>query len=110
MTINPDEFEPGTNVTARVRGEKSHGLVISVRLNQEDADALLELAESSGRTLSDLGRMAVRTMLGREKPTAYTLEISYGAPPSHTQATANVDMRSSRETFAPPVLQVAAAT
>lgn len=109
MTINPDEFEAGTNVTARVRGEKSGGLVLSVRLSSEDSEALLAMAEESRRSVSDIARQAVRAFLKREMPTSYTVEVTFGTPPSRSNETEESpeprsDAQSQRQTFGPAIL------
>lgn len=108
MTINPEDFEAGANVTSRVRSEKSGGLVVSARLSPEDTERLLTLSDETGRTVSDLARQAIRTFLSRGGlPAAFALEISYGTPPGGVEASPRADAVSERETFAPVVLQEA---
>ncbi len=110
MTINPDEFEAGTNVTARVRGEKAGGLVVSVRLSPEDAELLVNMAQESTRTVADLARQAIRAFLKLKGQTiSYPVEITYGTPPSNVASSPSADTHSDRETFGPPVLQHAGA-
>ena len=104
MTLDPELFEAGTNVTARVRGDKSPGLVLSVRLSAEDAESLLSMAEETGRSVSEIARMAVRAFLNKEKPASYAIEVSYGSPPGLTEASPRADVQSDRQTYAPPVL------
>lgn len=106
MTLSQDDFEAGTNVTARVRGEKSGGMVVSVRLAAEDSDRLVELAEETGRTASDLARQAIRSFLKLNgQPISFAVEVTYGTPPSTIDASLVAETRSDRETFAPTVLQ-----
>jgi hypothetical protein len=107
MTINPDEFEAGTNVTARARSEKSGGMVVSIRLSADDAEGILALAERSGRSVTDIARQAIRAFIGRGVQSSYTVEVSFGSPPQRTAEETVMprsDARSERETFGPPVL------
>src|SRR5205823_5557975 len=66
MTIDPSEFEPGEDVTHLVeRRKKPAGVVVSVRLDPERADALENLAEQVGKTISQVAREALNAYIDR---------------------------------------------
>lgn len=72
MNTEPEEFEVGENITDQVdRRSRSSGIVVSVRLAPEDSAKLIDLAEESGKTVSQIARQAIRSFIshGRQHPT-----------------------------------------
>ena len=63
MNMEPEQFEAGENVTDEVRRNRPGGMVVSVRLTQEDSVKLIDLAEESGKTISQLARQAIRAFI-----------------------------------------------
>ncbi|MBI4317411.1 MAG: hypothetical protein HY675_02885 [Chloroflexi bacterium] len=63
--LEPEDFEAGENVTDQVRRSKPGGIVVSVRLMPEDSVKLVDLAEESGQTISQVARQAIRSFLSR---------------------------------------------
>lgn len=63
---NPEEFELGEDITEQFEAPKRSrsGIVVSVRLEPDDADRLTELAEATGRTVSQVARAAIHDYLG----------------------------------------------
>ena len=60
MTIDPKEFVLGEDVTEHVKRTKTPGLVVSARLDRDDAKRLFALAEKTDRTPSQIAREALR--------------------------------------------------
>ena len=71
MKMESEEFEAGENVTDQVRRNRPTGIVVSVRLTPEDSAKLIDLAEESGKTVSQVAREAIRTFIsqGGKRPT-----------------------------------------
>ena len=65
MNVEPEEFEAGENVTDQVRRNKASGIVVSVRLAPEDSIKLIDLAEESGKTVSQVARQAIRSFISQ---------------------------------------------
>ena len=59
MALNPKDYILGEDLTAQVE-RKTPGLVVSARLDPEDATRLLAIARQSGRTVSQIAREALR--------------------------------------------------
>ena len=79
MSIEPEEFEAGENVTDQVRRNKPSGIVISVRLTPEDSIKLVDLAEESGKTVSQVARQAIRSFIAQSaRPPTFVPEITGG--------------------------------
>lgn len=79
--LEPEEFEAGENVTDKVRRNKSGGIVVSVRLTKEDSDALVRVAEESGKTVSQVARQAIRAFLSqRAQHPTFVPEITGDGP------------------------------
>ncbi len=76
-----EEFEAGENVTGQVRRNRAGGIVVSVRLTQEDSARLVGLAEDSGKTVSQIARQAIRAFLSQhwERP-VFVPEITGSMP------------------------------
>lgn len=79
--MEPEDFEAGENMTDQVQKSKPMGIVVSVRLTPEDSDKLVDLAEESGKTVSQLVRQAVRSFLSHrgQRPT-FAPEITGSRP------------------------------
>jgi predicted transcriptional regulator len=60
MTLDSKDFEIGEDVTDHVVRSKTPGLVVSARLDREDAKRLFALAKEMDRTPSQLAREALR--------------------------------------------------
>jgi len=68
-----DEFQPDEDVTEEFeKPRRSGGMVVSTRIDAEDADKLVALAEESGRTVSQVARQAIRAFVafGTRRPEA----------------------------------------
>src|SRR5688572_9225406 len=63
MTLDPKDFELGEDVTDQVVRAKAPGLVVSARLDREDAKRLFALAKKTDRTPSQIAREALRRYL-----------------------------------------------
>lgn len=75
-----EEFEAGENVTDQFASPKRpSGIVISVRLDPQDADRLVDHAEATGRTLSQVGREAIRDYLRYGLRSGYEPELTISA-------------------------------
>ena len=75
MTQNNQEYILGRNVTERARAQENRGtVVLSLRLSSVEFDMLSDLAESQGRTVSQVAREAIQGSLkhrARETSSAY---------------------------------------
>lgn len=63
MAHDPNEFVLGDDVTDLVKRSPSPGLVVSARLDREDAKRLFALAKKTDRTPSQIAREALRRYL-----------------------------------------------
>jgi hypothetical protein len=63
VSNEPDQFEAGEDVTESFERSRHSGMVVSVRLPAEDSDKLIDLAEETGRTVSQVARQAIRSFL-----------------------------------------------
>jgi len=64
MSKELDQYEAGEDVTEEFdTPRRPAGIVVSVRLGSEDAVKLVDLAEETGRTVSQLARQAIRSFL-----------------------------------------------
>ncbi|MCL4370385.1 MAG: hypothetical protein M1380_05705 [Chloroflexi bacterium] len=96
--IEPGEFEAGENVTDQVRRNKPGGIVVSVRLAQEDSVRLVDLAEDSGQTISQVARQAIRAFLShRGQRPAFVPEITGSTPNVNIVAFAPLGPRTIKE-------------
>src|SRR5437868_395267 len=103
MIKEDDEYEAGANVTNRLRGDKPSGVVISVRLSEDDAERLNQLAEENSRSLSQVARQAIRAFLYQEivATRISELEITYGS--TDITAPIRATLPAMRQTFGAPV-------
>lgn len=76
----PEEFEAGENVTDQVQRNKPSRIVISVRLTPEDSVKLLDLAEESGKTVSQVARQAIRSFISQRGHPVFVPEITGSTP------------------------------
>lgn len=80
MTIDPKEFELGEDVTDQVVRSKAPGLVVSARLDREDATRLFALAKRTDRTPSQISREALRRYLAEaDKAAVFQGEATWTA-------------------------------
>jgi hypothetical protein len=64
MTNEPEDFEAGEDVTDDFDApQRPAGMVVSVRIAPQDAERLVDLAETSGHTVSQIARQAIRSFL-----------------------------------------------
>ena len=64
------DYRLGRNVTERAQAQESRGtVVVSFRVSNNEFDALSDLAESQGRTVSQVAREAFRQGLTSDGPT-----------------------------------------
>jgi hypothetical protein len=115
MSRELDDYEPGEDVTEEFEPtRRPAGIVVSVRLGAEDAEKLVELAEESGRTVSQVARQAIRAFVAfggrRSESTEVTAESFFGlvlrtaAPGTPTEASQVIHVESQGPTpaeFAP---------
>lgn len=79
MNLKPEDFEAGENITDKVRRGKPGGMVVSVRLTQEDSVKLVDLAEEIGKTISQVARQAIHSFISqRRQPAVLAPEITGG--------------------------------
>lgn len=79
MTLDPTEFELGEDVTEHVKRSRSPGLVVSARLDREDARRLFALAKKTDRTPSQIAREALRRYIAdSEKAPVFGGEATFG--------------------------------
>ncbi|MBI2908308.1 MAG: CopG family transcriptional regulator [Chloroflexi bacterium] len=98
MNIEPEEFEAGENVTNQVRRSKPAAIVVSVRLSPEDSVKLIDLAEASGKTVSQVAREAIRLFMSQsgQRPT-FVPEITGNTPNVNIVAFAPLGPRTAKE-------------
>ena len=96
--LEPEEFEAGENVTDEVRRSKPGGIVVSVRLSREDSAKLVDLAEDSGKTVSQIARQAIRIFVSQcgQRPT-FVPEITGATPEVSIVAFAPLGPRTVKE-------------
>jgi predicted transcriptional regulator len=73
MTNRPEDFEAGDDVTEEFETpRRPFGMVVSVRIGPEESAKLIDLAEETGRTVSQVARQAIRSFLalGKQKESA----------------------------------------
>ena len=58
-----DDIELGEEVARSAQGKRPAGIVVSVRLSAQEADQLQLLAQTSGKSLSEVAREALRASL-----------------------------------------------
>jgi hypothetical protein len=64
MSNDLDQFDPGEDVTDEFDApRRPTGMVVSVRIGPEESEKLINLAEESGRTVSQVARQAIRSFL-----------------------------------------------
>lgn len=97
-SLEPEEFEAGENVTNQVRRNKPGGIVVSVRLTPEDSVRLVDLAEDSGKTISQVARQAIRAFLSHlgQRP-IFVPEITGSMPNVNIVAFAPLGPRTVKE-------------
>ena len=79
MTLNPDDYVPGEDITHMVKRSNRPGIVLSVRLDMADAMALGRVAERAGTQVIDLARVAIQEYLANH-PCDPASEPSLSAP------------------------------
>lgn len=98
MTFEPEELELGENVTDQVRQHKPSGIVVSVRLAPEDSVKLIDLAEETGKTVSQIAREAIRSFISQSGHRAVSVpEITGDTPTVKIVAFTPLGPRTSKE-------------
>ena len=84
MTSNlNDDYEPGEDVTEEFESPpQPAGIVVSARLAPEDSAKLIDLAEQTDRTVSQIARLAIRGFLAAAETKSEELpEMTFAADP-----------------------------
>jgi hypothetical protein len=77
-----DDFQPGEDVTDSFEEpRRPSGIVVSVRLAPQDADRLIDLAEETGRTVSQIARQAIRSFLAFGDRSVEIREVTVASSP-----------------------------
>lgn len=88
MNLNPDQNRPGKDITDQEERGAAPGIVVSVRLDRDDARRLLRYGRETAHTVSEVARLAIRSFLDTEEAfsglTSMTVvwgdqHLSYGA-------------------------------
>jgi hypothetical protein len=67
MSLEPEEFEAGADVTNQIVGERSKGLTVAISLSAEDTDRLLTISEQTGQPVTEVARKAIQSFLKDSK-------------------------------------------
>jgi hypothetical protein len=77
MTQTNQEYILGRNVTERARAQENRGtVVLSLRLSSVEFDMLSDLAESQGRTVSQVAREAIQVSFKHRNRETYSADLS----------------------------------
>lgn len=66
MTSERDQYREGEDVTSQVAITKEPGMVVSVRLEGDEARQLRRYARDTERTVSEVARLAIRNFFEAE--------------------------------------------
>ncbi len=78
MNEDQNDYILGRNVSDMARATENRGtMVLSLRLIGEDFDALSDLAERQGKTISQVAREAVRIWLRNGERESYRAVVSF---------------------------------